>query len=87
MATAIFFIDCCQYPVDQVLLHISLKSTYHAAPVVSHNKTKCKKNETREQNYFLSIIPMQVYNTSLRCRMGIRPPCGGQGARHRHFLR
>jgi hypothetical protein len=28
--------------------------------VVSHNRTKCRENETREQNYFLSIMPMQV---------------------------
>jgi hypothetical protein len=28
--------------------------------VVGHNRTKCRENESREQNYFLSIMPMQV---------------------------
>jgi hypothetical protein len=45
--------------------------------VVRHNKTKCRENEIREQNYCLSIMPMQVYNTSLGSRMGTGPPCGG----------
>jgi hypothetical protein len=26
--------------------------------VVNHNRTKCRENETRKQNYFLSIMPM-----------------------------
>jgi hypothetical protein len=46
--------------------------------IVSHNRTKCRDSGTREQNYFLSIMPMQVYNTPLRTRMGAGPPpCGG----------
>jgi hypothetical protein len=54
--------------------------------VVSYNKTKCRENGTREQNNFLSIMPMQVYTTPLVSRMGTGPPCGGQGVRHRCFL-
>jgi hypothetical protein len=41
---------------------------------VSHNKTKYRENETREQNYFLSIMPMQVYNTHLGFWIGTDPP-------------
>jgi hypothetical protein len=58
--------------------------------VISHNRTKCRENGTREQNYFLSIMSMQVYNTPLGSWMGTGPPplpCGGQGVRHRCFLR
>jgi hypothetical protein len=44
--------------------------------VISHNITKYRENETREQNYLLSIIPMQVYNTPLVSRIGTRPPRG-----------
>jgi hypothetical protein len=42
-----------------------------------HNRTKCRENGTREQNYFLSIMPMQVYNTPLGSRMGTGPPLRG----------
>jgi hypothetical protein len=42
--------------------------------VMSHNRTKCRENGTREQNYFLSIMPMQVYNTPLGFQMGTGPP-------------
>jgi hypothetical protein len=37
---------------------------------MSHKRTKCRENETREQNYFLSIMPMQVYSTPLESWMG-----------------
>jgi hypothetical protein len=47
--------------------------------VVSHNRTKCRENKTCEQNYFLSITPMQVYNTPLGSRMGIGRPLWGPG--------
>jgi hypothetical protein len=46
--------------------------------VISHNITKYRENETREQNYLLSIIPMQVYNTPLVSRIGTRPPAGAK---------
>jgi hypothetical protein len=46
--------------------------------VISHNITKYRENETREQNYLLSIIPMQVYNTPLVSRIGTRPPTGAK---------
>jgi hypothetical protein len=49
--------------------------------VMSHNRTKCRKNGTREQNYFLSIMPIQIYNTPFISQMGNGPPYGGQGAR------
>jgi hypothetical protein len=42
--------------------------------VISHNRTKCRENGTREQNYFLSIMSMQVYNTPLGSWMGTGPP-------------
>jgi hypothetical protein len=42
--------------------------------VMSHNRTKCRENGTREQNYFLSIMPMQVYNTPLGSWMGTGTP-------------
>jgi hypothetical protein len=42
--------------------------------VMSHNRTKCRENGTREQNYFLSIMPMQVYSTPLGSRMGTATP-------------
>jgi hypothetical protein len=42
--------------------------------VVSYNKTKCRENGTREQNNFLSIMPMQVYTTPLVSPMGTGPP-------------
>jgi hypothetical protein len=46
--------------------------------IVSHNRTKCRENGTREQNYFLFIMPMQVYNTPLGSRMGTRTPVGAR---------
>jgi hypothetical protein len=42
--------------------------------VVSHNKIKCRENENCEQNYFLSIMHMQIYNTSFGSQMGTGPP-------------
>jgi hypothetical protein len=48
--------------------------------VISHNSNKCRETGTREQNYFLSIIPMHVYNTPFRSRMETRPPPEGGGA-------
>jgi hypothetical protein len=38
--------------------------------VVSHNRTKYRENGTHEQNYFLPIMSMSVYNTPLGSRMG-----------------
>jgi hypothetical protein len=53
--------------------------------VMSHNRTKCRENGTREQNYFLSIMPMQVYNTPLGFQMGTGtpPPTGASQGAHR----
>jgi hypothetical protein len=45
--------------------------------VISHNITKCRENGIHEQNYFLSITPMQAYNTPLGSRMGTGPPPAG----------
>jgi hypothetical protein len=45
--------------------------------VMSRNRTKCRENGTHEQNYFLSIMPMQVYNTPLGSWIGTDPPYGG----------
>jgi hypothetical protein len=41
--------------------------------VLSHSRTRCRESKTREQNYFLFIIPMQVYNTPSGSRMEIGP--------------
>jgi hypothetical protein len=56
--------------------------------VVSYSRTRCRKSETREQNYLLSIMPMQVYNTPFRSRMGTGPPSPPRrpGACHRRFF-
>jgi hypothetical protein len=48
--------------------------------VVSHNRTKCRENETREQNYFLSIMPMHV-TTHLSDPGWRLEPHGGLGGR------
>jgi hypothetical protein len=53
--------------------------TVSSLRVVSHNRTKCRENGTREQNYFLSIMPMQVYNTPFRSRMWTGSPAGVGG--------
>jgi hypothetical protein len=37
-------------------------------------KPSARKSGTREQNYFLSIIPMHIYNTPCRSRTGPDPP-------------
>jgi hypothetical protein len=42
--------------------------------VVSHSRTRCKESETRQQNYFLSFVPMQVYNTLLDPGWKLDPP-------------
>jgi hypothetical protein len=42
--------------------------------VVSHNRTKCKDNGTHDQNYFLSIIPMQVTTHLSDPGWGLDPP-------------
>jgi hypothetical protein len=57
--------------------------------VVSHNRTKCRENGTEEQNYFLSIMSMQL--TTHLSDPGGRPdppppPPQGSGARCRCFL-
>jgi hypothetical protein len=44
---------------------------------MSYNRIKCRENGTREQNYFLSIMLMHVYNTPLESRMGTGPPLWG----------
>jgi hypothetical protein len=46
--------------------------------VVSHNRTKCRENETHEQNYFLSIMHMQV--TTHLSDSGWRPTPPPMGA-------
>jgi hypothetical protein len=42
--------------------------------VVSHNKTKCRENGNHEQNNFLSITHMHVYNNPLVSRIRTGPP-------------
>jgi hypothetical protein len=49
--------------------------------VISHNKTKFRDNGTHEKNYFLSIMPMQVYNTPVNFRMGTVRPLWGPGCK------
>jgi hypothetical protein len=46
--------------------------------VISHSRTKYRENETREQKYFMSIMPMQVYNTPLgfTCGFAASPEVG-----------
>jgi hypothetical protein len=53
--------------------------------VVSHNRTKCRKNATLEQNYFLSIMPMQVTTHILDLGWGPGPSHGVLEARRRRF--
>jgi hypothetical protein len=45
--------------------------------VVSHNRTKCKDNGTSDQNYFLSIMPMQVTTHLSDPGWGPDPPSVG----------
>jgi hypothetical protein len=49
--------------------------------VVSHSRTRCRESGTHEQNYFLSFILMQVYNTPFGSPMEIGPPPQGPRAR------
>jgi hypothetical protein len=48
--------------------------------VIRQSRTKYRESGTREQNYFLSIIPMQVYNTPFGSWMETGPHHGGLGA-------
>jgi hypothetical protein len=47
--------------------------------VVSHNRTKHREAGTVSRITFLSIIPMQVYNTTFRPHMGTGPPMRAWG--------